>query len=101
MIVSGATAHDGNPALKAVVKYPQGSGYANIARAIVTLPHWSFSTTPTSRAPAFGVVSLKARPRATPPAKLDIGFARAETPLLEKPLEGPVYLRVPAGIFPT
>jgi hypothetical protein len=34
------------------------------------------------------------------PASSQIGFARAETPLLDKPLEGPVYLRSSTHALP-
>ena len=40
--LKGATKRTGHPALKAVVTYPKGGAYANIARAQVSLPHSEF-----------------------------------------------------------
>jgi uncharacterized repeat protein (TIGR01451 family) len=86
--LKGATKRAGHPALKAVVTYPKGAGYANIARAQVSLPHSEFldqgnigksCTKPVLQAHAC-------------PASSIYGKAKAWSPLLEKPLEGPVYL---------
>ena len=57
-------------------------------------PAPSFSTTPTSGPSAPASSSTKARPAGEkcPPGSI-LGFAKADTPLLDKPLEGPVYLR--------
>jgi hypothetical protein len=86
--LKGATKRTGHPALKAVVTYPKQGAYANIARAQVSLPHSEFldqgnigksCTKPVLTAHAC-------------PAKSVYGKVKAWTPLLEKPLEGPVYL---------
>jgi hypothetical protein len=91
--LKGATKRSGHPALKAVVTYPKGGSSANIAAAQVGLPHSEFldqgniktvCTQPELKADAC-------------PAKSIYGFAKAWTPLLEKPLEGPVYLGVGFG----
>jgi len=96
MSFSGATKRTGNPAVKAVIT--QGPGEANISRAVVTLP-------PTELVDNahIGTVCTKVQfaqgstpGERCPPGSL-IGFAKAETSLLEKPLEGPVYLRANGG----
>jgi hypothetical protein len=90
--LKGATKRAGHPALRAVLTMPPGN--ANIARAQVTLPHSEFLDQG-----HIGTVCTRVQFAAgsTPgekcPAASIYGFARAETPLLGKPLEGPVYLR--------
>jgi hypothetical protein len=92
--LKGGTVRNRNPALKAVVTYPQGSGYANTAKAVVALPHSEFldqaniGTVCTRVQFAEGTTPGEKCPKAS-----IYGHARATTPLLEAPLEGPVYLR--------
>ncbi len=83
----GGTAKGGNPAVKAVVTYPQGE-YANIARAQVSLPHSEFL----NQAAIAGACVKPKVEAGTCPANSIYGKVKAWTPLLEKPLEGPVYL---------
>jgi hypothetical protein len=91
--LKGATRRSGHPALKAVVTYPQQGAYANIARAQVGLPHSAFLDQGN-----LDKVCKQAELRsATCPAKSIYGHAKAWTPLLDKPLEGPVYLGVGFG----
>jgi hypothetical protein len=89
----GKTKRSGHPALKAVVTYPKKGAYSNIARAQVGLPHSEFldqgnldkvCTQPELRSDSC-------------PAKSIYGHAKAWTPLLDKPLAGPVYLAVGFG----
>jgi hypothetical protein len=97
--LKGKTTRAGHPALKAVLTMKPGE--ANVASAQVTLPRSEFldnahiktvctrvqfgeGTTPGERCPAGSVY----------------GHARAITPLLEKPLEGPVYLRSSSHTLP-
>lgn len=91
--LKGATKRAGHPALKAVVTYPKNGAYANIARAQVGLPPSEFldqgnlnkvCTRPQLQADACPSTSI-------------YGHAKAWTPLLERPLEGPVYLGVGFG----
>jgi hypothetical protein len=85
--LSGKANRGAHPKLKATVKVQNGN--ANIRRAVVTLPkseildqgHIGTSCTRVQ----FAVQAC--------PAASRYGFARAKTPLLDKPLEGPVYLR--------
>jgi hypothetical protein len=86
--LKGATKRTGHPALKAVVTYPQGA-YANIASAQVTLPHSAFL----DQAHIKTICTRVQFAANACPAGAIYGFARATTPLLDKPLEGPLYLR--------
>ncbi len=87
--LKGGTKRDKNPALKAVVTYPKGGSYANIASAQVTLPHSEFLDQS-----HIGTICTRVQFAADvcPTASI-YGFAKATTPLLDKPVEGPVYLR--------
>ena len=85
--LKGSTKHAGHPALRAVLTYPKGS-YANIARAQVNLPHSEFIDQGNLNKTCTKPVLLAGQC----PASSIYGRVRAWTPLLEKPLEGPVYL---------
>jgi hypothetical protein len=75
--------------LEATVTYPKGPGYANIARAAVTLPHSAFLAQEHIRTVCTRVqFAAKACPKGSV-----YGHATAITPLLDQPLSGPVYLR--------
>lgn len=89
----GGTKRTKHPALKSTLTYPQGGPFANIARAVVTLPHSEIidqahignpCTRPQFAAEACPKISV-------------LGRARAWSPLLEKPLEGNVYFRANGG----
>jgi hypothetical protein len=86
--LEGATKRTGHPALKAVVTYPKKGSFANIRRAQVNLPHSEFLDQG-NIAKACTKVILAQR---ACPARSIYGKAKAWSPLLEKPLEGPVYL---------
>jgi len=91
--LKGATKRAGHPALKAVVSYPKKGAYSNIARAQVSLPHSEFLD-------QNNLNKVCTQPQLisnTCPTKSIYGHAKAWTPLLEKPLEGPVYLGVGFG----
>jgi len=96
LTLSGKTHRGGLPKLKAVLN--TRSGDANIGRAAVTLPAseileqghlenvcpksiWTQGSVPGEKCPADSIY----------------GHARAITPLLDEPLEGPVYLRTGYG----
>jgi hypothetical protein len=86
--LKGGTKRHRFPALKAVLTYPKGQN-ANIASAQVTLPHSAFL-----EQSHIGTVCTRVQFAADACPKASIyGKARAITPLLDKPLEGPVYLR--------
>jgi hypothetical protein len=86
---TGSTKRTGDPALTATLDNPAGSGYANLSSTQVTLPPTELIDNAHIQAPC--TLKLFAQ-EACPPSTV-IGFARAETPLLNDPLEGPVYLR--------
>ncbi|MGA8745189.1 MAG: hypothetical protein WB507_04930 [Solirubrobacterales bacterium] len=92
--LSGATKRAGSPAVRAVLT--ANPGEANISAAQVTLPHAELldqahiGTVCTK--PVFS--EGKVLGEKCPPSSI-YGFAKAQTPLLEMPLEGPVYLRSP------
>ena len=75
------------PALRATVTMPQGN--ANIASAVVTLPHSEFL-----EQGHIGTVCTRVQFAANQcPAASVYGKAIAYSPLLDQPLSGPVYLR--------
>jgi hypothetical protein len=86
--LKGPTKRTGLPALKATVTYPKDGGYANIARAQVSLPKSEFLEQGN-----IGLACTKPVLQAHAcPAKSVYGKAKAWSPLLAAPLEGPVYL---------
>ena len=94
--LSGGTKRGAHPAFKAVVTYPKGSNYANTARAVVALPHSEFLEQSHIR-----TICTRVQFAADACPKGSIyGKARAITPLLDKPLEGPVYLRSSSNPLP-
>ncbi len=93
LTLKGATRRSGHPALKAVLTYPKKGAYSNIARAQVGLPPTEFLDQGNIRSTCTQP-NLKA---GTCPKKSIYGKARAWSPLLDKPLEGPVYLGVGYG----
>jgi hypothetical protein len=93
LALKGATGRTGHPALKAVVTYPKEGAYANIARAQVGLPRSEFLDQGNLNK-VCKQADLKA---GTCPESSVYGRAKAWSPLLDKPLEGPVYLGVGYG----
>jgi hypothetical protein len=92
--LQGATKRGGHPSLKAV--YRPRAGDANIASAAVTLPPTEFL----AQSHIHGICTgPQLRAQACPPGSV-YGKARAFTPLLAKPLEGPVYLRSSDSALP-
>jgi hypothetical protein len=86
--LKGGTKRNKYPALKAVATYPKGAN-ANIASVQVTLPHSAFL-----EQAHIGTVCTRVQFAADQCPKASVyGFAKATTPLLDKPVEGPVYLR--------
>jgi hypothetical protein len=93
--LKGGTKRNKNPALTATLTYPKGS-YANIARAQVTLPHSEFLDQSHIK-----TICTRVQFAAQQCPKAAIyGKAKALTPLLDKPVEGPVYLRSSANPLP-
>ncbi|HEY5977953.1 MAG TPA: hypothetical protein VIT85_08860 [Solirubrobacterales bacterium] len=90
--LTGSTKQAGNPALTATLTAKPGE--ANISRAKVTLP-------PTELVDNAHIRNICTRvqfnegntPGEKCPPGTILGFAKANTSLLDKPLEGPIYLR--------
>jgi hypothetical protein len=81
-----AARRSGHPKFRAVLTAREGD--ANIGRAAVTLPHSEFLDQG-----HIGTVCVKAKLAAHDcPARAIYGYARAQTPLLDDELAGPVYL---------
>jgi hypothetical protein len=90
----GKTKRAKHPKLRAILKARPGD--ANIARASVALPHALFLDQA-----SLGTVCTRVQFAASQcPKKSIYGHARAFTPLLGKPLEGPVYLRSSNNTLP-
>jgi hypothetical protein len=77
----------GYPKLTATLRMPAGG--ANIARAQVTMPKTEFLENAHIRTIC---TRVQYTAEACPPASV-YGYAKAWSPLLDQPLEGPVYLR--------
>jgi hypothetical protein len=89
--LSGGTTRAKHPALKVVLTQP--SGQANLARFSLTLP-------PTEFVDPDHVANPCTRPQFKEgkcPSSSVLGKVRAFSPLLEKPLEGPIYFRANGG----
>ena len=93
--ITGAVKRGGNPALKATLTQDP-SGQANTAKAVVTLPHSEFLAQEHIRTIC---TRVQFAADACPAASI-YGRARAITPLLDQPVEGPVYLRSSSNPLP-
>ncbi|MGN6216433.1 MAG: hypothetical protein ACTHN7_05690, partial [Solirubrobacterales bacterium] len=90
--LKGGTKRGAHPALKAVLTARPGE--ANIGAAQVTLPHSEFLEQGHIQTICTNVQFNEGGGNGEHcPAESVYGFARAETPLLDHPLEGPVFLR--------
>jgi len=92
--LSGGTKRAAHPALHAVLKARPGD--ANIGKAVVTLPHSAFL----DQAHIRTICTRVQFAAKTCPKGSIYGKARAFTPLLDEPLEGPVYLRSSSNPLP-
>ena len=93
MQLTGSTKRTAYPGLKAVLTYPSKGAYANIARAQVALPQSEFF----EQGNLDKVCQQAELKSATCPKSSIYGHAKAWSPLLDKPLEGPVYVGVGFG----
>lgn len=92
--LKGGTKRGQNPQLRAVLKGRPGD--ANIARAQVTLPHSEFLDQSHLR----DICTRVQFAAHDCPARSVYGYAKAVSPLLNYPLEGPVYLRSSSNPLP-
>jgi hypothetical protein len=86
--LTGKTTRAGHPALKAVLTYPKKGSYSNVASAQVGLPHAEFL----DQGNLDNVCTQPELASQSCPPRSVYGHAKAWTPLLDKPLEGNVYL---------
>jgi hypothetical protein len=91
LTLKGQVKRTGHPAIEAVLNAP--AGQANIANATVILPKSEFIDQAHVNGPC---TRVQFNAEACPPESV-LGTAVAYTPLLEKPLEGPVYFRSNGG----
>ena len=90
--LNGGTKRGDHPALKAVVNAKPGE--ANIGKAVVTLPQSAFLDQAHIRTICTRVqYAANGGAGGGCPKAAQYGYARAFTPLLDEPVEGPVYLR--------
>jgi hypothetical protein len=88
----GGTRRGDHPALKAVVNAKPGD--ANIGKAVVTLPQSAFLDQAHIRTICTRVqFAANGGAGGGCPKAAQYGYAKAITPLLDEPVEGPVYLR--------
>jgi hypothetical protein len=94
--LKGQTKRTGNPSVRAVLTAPPGE--ANIARTTVLLPSSQFIDNRHINGPCTRVQFAEGAGNgsACPPSSI-LGTAKAYSPLLEAPLEGPVYFRSNGG----
>jgi hypothetical protein len=94
--LSGGTRRSKNPALRAILTMPPAG--ANVARASVALPHSEFLDQAHIRTICTRVQFAEGPGNGAgcPPGSV-YGKARAITPLLDTPLEGPVFMRANGG----
>jgi hypothetical protein len=93
--LTGGTKRGGHPALKATLTQDP-SGEANTAKAVVALPHSEFLDNEHIK-----TICTRVQFAADNcPAGSIYGHARAITPLLDQPVEGPVYLRSSSNLLP-
>ena len=93
--LTGSTKRRGNPALKAVLTQDP-SGEANIRRVAVSLPRSELLDQDHIRDVC---TRVQFAADSCPPGSV-YGHAKATTPLLDSPLEGPVYLRSSSNELP-
>jgi hypothetical protein len=99
--LKGSTKRGGTPALRATLTYPSKGAYSNIAKASVALPHSEFLDNAHIKTICTRVQFAEGNtPGEKCPADSIYGYARATTPLLDKPVEGPVYLRSSSNKLP-
>jgi hypothetical protein len=91
--LQGGTKRGDHPALKSTLTYPKGPGYANVGRAVVKLPPSEFIDNARIQTPC---TRVQFNANACPKGSI-LGTAKAFTPLLDEPLEGPVYFRSNGG----
>ncbi len=91
--LKGGSKRGATPKFKAVLTYPRSS-YANIAKSVVVLPHSEFLKQEHIKTICTRVQFKEGGGNGEKcPAGSVYGHAKAITPILSEPLEGPVFLR--------
>jgi hypothetical protein len=100
LALRGGTTRGKHPALKATLTFPKAGG-ANVSYAQVTLPKSEILDQAHIKTICTRVQFAEGNTpgEKCPPASI-YGYAKAITPLLDKPLEGPVYLRSSSHTLP-
>lgn len=93
LALRGGTKRAKHPALHATLTYPPGAGYANTGRVTTILPPTEFIDNAHISNPC---TRVQFNANQCPPSSI-LGSAKAITPLLDEPLEGPVYFRANGG----
>jgi hypothetical protein len=93
LAMPGATGRAGHPALRSKLTFPKRGRYANVGSATVILPGSEQIDNAHINNPCTRVQFAE---RKCPPSSV-LGTAKAITPLLPKPLMGPVYFRSNGG----
>jgi hypothetical protein len=91
--LKGGTRRTSHPALKSVLTFPKRDDEANTARAEVLLPESELIDNAHIQSPC---TRVQFNANACPPGSV-LGTAKAYSPLLDRPLEGPVYFRSNGG----
>jgi hypothetical protein len=94
--LKGGTRRGDHPALSGMLTYPKGAGYANVRKAVVTLPHSAFLEQAHIRTVC---TRVQFAANSCPQGSI-YGRARAFTPLFDRPLEGNAYLRSSSNQLP-
>jgi hypothetical protein len=99
LTLKGGTKRGDNPAFKAVLNARPGD--ANIGRAQVTLPHSEFLDQSHIKTVCTRVQFAQgAHPGEKCPPGSIYGYAKAITPILDQPVQGPVFLRSSSNPLP-
>ena len=93
LALKGGTKRNDHPALSSTLTYPKGPGYANVGKAVVKLPPSEFIDNAHIQNPC---TRVQFAAHQCPKGSI-LGSAKAVTPLLDQPLEGPVYFRSNGG----
>jgi len=93
LALKGGTKRNDHPALHSTLTYPKGAGYSNIANAVVTLPPTEFIDNAHIQNPC---TRVQFNANQCPKGSI-LGKAKVISPLLDAPLQGPVYFRSNGG----
>jgi hypothetical protein len=95
LALKGGTKRAKHPSLRSVLTYPypSGPGYSNIGDAVVILPRSQQIDNAHVNNPC---TRVQFNANQCPPSSV-LGYAKAVSPLLDAPLEGPVYFRSNGG----